>query len=59
VIDNDDVYAGGTAEKWDRLSPEERAERVIDWRRQRHLLSDLRSNGSDSWHPFDWDAPDC
>lgn len=58
VIEGDDFYAGGSAERWDERSPEERADRVIDWRRQRAVLEDLRRHGRASWYPFDWEAPD-
>lgn len=58
VIDGDDFYAGGSADTWDRWSPAQKAERVIDWRRQRQVLESLRQHGSAAWHPFDWDAPD-
>jgi uridine kinase len=58
VIEGDDFYAGGTAERWDERSPAEKADRVIDWHRQRRVLDDLRVRGKASWYPFDWDAPD-
>jgi uridine kinase len=58
VIEGDDFYAGGTAERWDQRSPAEKADQVIDWRRQHRVLDDLRLRGSASWHPFDWEAPD-
>ena len=58
VIDGDQFYAGGTAESWDRQSPSEKAARVIDWRRQRRVLQQLRDSGVAEWHPFDWEAED-
>ena len=58
VIEGDQFYAGGSAQTWDSRSVEERAARVIDWRRQHRLLSELRSTGESSWRPFDWDAED-
>jgi uridine kinase len=58
VIDGDDFYAGGSAERWDQRSPAEKADQVIDWHRQRRVLDDLRLRGNASWYPFDWDAPD-
>jgi uridine kinase len=58
VIEGDDFYAGGTAERWDRRSPAQKADHVIDWRRQHRVLDDLRRRGSASWYPFDWEAPD-
>ena len=58
VIDGDQFYAGGTAESWDRQSTSEKAARVIDWRRQRRVLQQLRDSGIAEWHPFDWEAED-
>ena len=58
VIEGDDFYAGGSAATWDRRSARQKAERVIDWQRQRRVLLDLRGTGAAQWHPFDWDAPD-
>ena len=58
VIGGDDFYAGGTAESWDQRSSAENADHVIDWRRQRRVLDDLRLRGNASWYPFDWEAPD-
>jgi uridine kinase len=58
VIDGDDFYAGGSAETWDRRSPAEKVDRVLDWRRQREVLQVLRGGGVAEWYPFDWDAGD-
>jgi uridine kinase len=58
VIEGDQFYSGGSAATWDRRSPIEKAERVIDWRRQRRVLEDLRASGVAEWHPFDWEAAD-
>lgn len=57
VIEGDEFYAGGSAATWDRRTAVERAESVIDWRRQRQVLDGLRQRGEATWHPFDWDAP--
>jgi uridine kinase len=58
VIESDDFYAGGTGEHWDRRSPAEKANQVIDWHRQHQVLDELRLRGNATWHPFDWEAPD-
>jgi len=58
VIEGDQFYAGGTAKSWDGRSASERAENVMDWRRQRAVLENLREHGMASWHSFDWEAPD-
>ena len=58
VIEGDDFYAGGTAVCWDRRSPADNADHVIDWRRQHRVLDDLRTHSYASWYPSDWDALD-
>ncbi len=58
VIAGDDFYAGGSATRWDQRSAADKADHVIDWRRQRQVLDDLRLRGAASWSPFDWEAPD-
>jgi uridine kinase len=58
VIEGDGFYAGGTAARWDRRSAAEKADQVIDWRRQRAVLEGLRRWGTATWHAFDWDAED-
>lgn len=58
VIEGDQFYAGGSAKSWDRQPPSEKASRVIDWRRQRRVLQQLRERGVAEWYPFDWDAQD-
>lgn len=58
VIEGDQFYAGGSAELWDRRTPAEKAARVIDWRRQRSVLEQLRDRGVAEWYPFDWEADD-
>jgi len=58
VIDGDQFYAGGSSESWDRRTPAMKASRVIDWRRQRAVLEQLRRRGVAEWHPFDWDSDD-
>jgi uridine kinase len=54
VIEGDDFYAGGTAEQWDAMSPAERADRCIDWRRQRPVLAALGTGQTATWQPYDW-----
>ena len=58
LIDGDDFYAGGSAATWDRRPPVDRAEQVIDWRRQRAVLGRLREGGTAEWRAFDWAADD-
>jgi uridine kinase len=58
VIEGDDFYAGASAETWDRRTAADKADRVIDWRRQRTVLEQLRSTGVARWRRFDWDAAD-
>jgi uridine kinase len=56
VIEGDDFYAGGSGETWDRRTADEKADGVIDWRRQRAALEQLRTQGEAEWQPFDWEA---
>lgn len=58
VIEGDQFYAGGSAATWDARTPAERADRVIDWRRQREVLTELVGAGEAEWRPFDWDSDD-
>ena len=34
-VDQDDFYSGGEFDEWRRLTPREKADRMIDWRRVR------------------------
>ncbi len=58
VIEGDQFYGGGSAPTWDRQTAEDKVARVIDWRRQRMVLEQLRAHGSAQFHPFDWLADD-
>ncbi len=58
VIDGDDFYAGATAAEWDAMTPVERVERCIDWRRLRPVLTALAERRPARWHPYDWEADD-
>jgi uridine kinase len=58
VIEGDQFYAGGSAATWDRRTAAEKADRVIDWRRQRAVLERLRVAGVAEWLAFDWDSDD-
>lgn len=54
VIEGDQFYGGGSGETWDRKSTEEKVAQVIDWPRQRRLLTTLRDIGVGTWFEFDW-----
>lgn len=57
VITQDDFYTGGTLADWNTLTAQEKADRVIDWRRVRHeVLEPLIANRQAVWHPFNWEA---
>ncbi len=58
VIEGDDFYGGGSGACWDARSVEEKVDTVIDWARQSDVLRALRSDGTATWHPFDWEATD-
>lgn len=47
-----------TARPWDARTPPEKADGVIDWRRQRVVLEHLRDHGTAEWFPFDWGSED-
>jgi uridine kinase len=56
-VDQDDFYAGGDLHAWRRLTPREKADRVIDWRRVREeVLLPLRAGRGACWRPFNWDT---
>lgn len=57
VIEGDLFYGGGSSAAWDRRSAQAKVDRVIDWRRQRQVLTSLRRHGEAAWRPFDWDDP--
>ena len=58
LVESDQFYAGGSGALWDSLSPSQRLEHVIDWRRLRAVLKALREAGHARWRRFDWDSPD-
>jgi uridine kinase len=58
VIDGDDFYRGGDDAFWNARSPAEKVELVIDWRRQRAVLTKLARAEPVTWQPYDWDADD-
>lgn len=55
VVPGDDFYAAGVTDaEWDRRTPRERAEDVIDWRRLRaQALNPLLAGVRAEWYPFD------
>lgn len=56
-VDQDDFYAGGDIYEWRRLTPQQKADRVIDWKRVRAtVLLPLRAGKVASWHPFNWET---
>ncbi|GAB3279259.1 uridine kinase family protein [Kineosporia babensis] len=58
VIDGDDFYAGGSLEEWAGRSPAAKVAEVMDWRRQRELLTTLRAGKNGTWFGYDWEAFD-
>lgn len=58
VIEGDQFYGGGSGETWDGKSVEEKVAQVIDWPRQRQLLTALRDIGVATWLAFDWESDD-
>ena len=58
VIDSDDFYTGEPLEGWMALSPPERADRCINWRRQEALLQTLTAGDTANWQAYDWERDD-
>jgi uridine kinase len=58
VIDGDDFHRWHADQDWDVMTPAERVDRCIDWRRQREVLTALRRGETASWLVHDWDADD-
>jgi uridine kinase len=58
LIDGDDFYRGGDDAFWGARDAAEKVDLVIDWRRQRSLLTKLRHGESARWRPYDWEADD-
>ena len=58
VLEGDQFYAGGSSATWDARTAEEKADMVIDRRRQRTVLEALLADGVAEWRPFDWEADD-
>ncbi len=58
VIEGDEFYAGGSAEEWDAMTPADRAQHCIDWRRQRPVLEALRQGRPAAYFGFDWEQFD-
>ena len=57
LIDGDDFYSGGSNKQWSEMSPKDRAERCIDWRRMRtEALEPLVAGKKTVYHPFNWDT---
>ena len=56
VIDGDDFYSGGSDEYWEAVEARRKMDLVIDWRRQRAVLEELRRGRPATWRPYDWDA---
>ncbi len=56
-VDQDDFYTGGDIDGWRQLTPQQKADRVIDWKRVRtEVLLPLREGRVASWHPFNWET---
>lgn len=57
IITGDDFYSGGSDEEWNKLSPKEKVEKCIDWKRMgKEVLKPLLSGKSASWHPFNFNT---
>ena len=55
IVQSDDFFAGGDESHWAALTPAERANACIDWRRLRtQALEPLLAGRSGRWHTFDF-----
>jgi uridine kinase len=55
IVMGDDFYSGGSNEEWNKLTPKEKVERCIDWKRLRKEVLELLLFGkSANWYPFDF-----
>jgi uridine kinase len=55
IVQSDDFFAGAGECHWAALTPAERANACIDWRRLRtQALEPLLAGRSGRWHPFDF-----
>jgi len=54
VIEGDDFYTGGDFNLWSSRTAGENAEHCIDWKKQRNVISALKSDLHASWYAFDW-----
>ncbi len=58
VVPSDDFFAADVTDaEWDAMSPRERADRALDWRRlRREALEPLLAGRPAAWHAFDFEA---
>jgi len=55
IVVGDDFYSGGSDEEWNKLTPKEKVDKCIDWKRLRvEVLEPLLSGKPTSWHPFNF-----
>ncbi|MEZ5282983.1 MAG: hypothetical protein R2770_21215 [Acidimicrobiales bacterium] len=58
VVEGDDFYSGEAIDRWLEMTPSQRADHCIDWRRQRPVLEALRQGRPAQYHAYDWEAFD-
>ncbi len=57
TVMGDDFYSGGSDEEWNKLTPKEKVDKCIDWKRLRvEVLEPLLSGKSTSRHPFNFNS---
>jgi uridine kinase len=55
VVESDDFFSGGSDEEWAERTPEEKADRCIDWRRlRREALEPLLAGRAAEYRPFNF-----
>ncbi len=57
IVVGDDFYSGGSDEEWNKLTPKEKVDKCIDWKRLRkEVLKPLLLGESTSWYPFNFET---
>ncbi len=55
----DDFYTGGSDEHWNMMTPKEKVDAGIDWKRlRRQVIEPLLAGKSAKWQTFNWETQD-
>lgn len=56
IIEGDEFFTGGSLKHWSSRSANENAQAVIDWQKQRSVITALKLAGVAEWAAFDWNS---